>query len=384
MQTHSNRFLRSLSSFNGQQTLGNSRFFWACWLLVVALLVLLPFFGSRYQVITASNFLISSILALSLCLIWGYCGILSLGQAAFYCIGGYAYGIVAMNLIDTHGNTDLAIVAGILVPAIFAVLIGALMFYSRLKGVYVAILMLVTSLLFGLFMRQTADPSYVVGAAYLGGMNGLSPATASDPSLPSLILGFGSAVFEFDGRGRAFYWLVLGVGIAVYLGLRWIVNSSFGYVLVAVREDPERAETFGYDVRLVQLGVFCLSAAIAGLAGTLYTAWGTYIHPDGFSVAANILVVIWVAVGGRKDLTSVIVSTVALNWISIELSTWGEVSMLVLGCILVTAMLAAPEGVFTGVGQAIGRLLSRRRPVPPASDNATSQVYGLPKMERTR
>lgn len=384
MQTQSNRFLRFLSSFNGQQTLGNSRFFWACWLVVVALLVLLPFFGSRYQVITASNFLVSSILALSLSLIWGYCGILSLGQAAFYCIGGYAYGIVAMNLIGTHGNTDLAIVAGMLAPAIFALLIGALMFYSRLKGVYVAILTLVTSLLLGLFMRQTADPSYVVGAAYLGGMNGLSPATASDPSLPSLILGFGSAVFEFDGRGRAFYWLVLGIGIAVYLGLRWIVNSSFGYVLVAVREDPERAETFGYDVRLVQLGVFCLSAAIAGLAGTLYTAWGTYIHPDGFSVAANILVVIWVAVGGRKDLTSVIVSTVALNWISIELSTWGEVSMLVLGCILVTAMLAAPEGVFTGVGRAIGRLLSRRRPVPAASDSATSQVYCLPKMERTR
>lgn len=81
-QTQSNGFVRFLRSFNGQQTLGNSRFFWCAWLVVVVLLVLLPFFGSRYQIITASNFLISSILALSLCLIWGYCGILSLGQAA--------------------------------------------------------------------------------------------------------------------------------------------------------------------------------------------------------------------------------------------------------------------------------------------------------------
>jgi branched-chain amino acid transport system permease protein len=110
----------------------------------------------------------------------------------------------------------------------------------------------------------------------------------------------------------------------------------------------------------MQLGAFCLSAAIAGLAGTLYTAWGTYIHPDGFSVAANILVVIWVAVGGRKDLTAVVVSTVALNWISIELATWGEISMLMLGFILVFAMLIAPEGVFTGIGAAIGRLARRR------------------------
>lgn len=383
-QTQSNGFVRFLRSFNGQQTLGNSRFFWCAWLVVVVLLVLLPFFGSRYQIITASNFLISSILALSLCLIWGYCGILSLGQAAFYCIGGYAYGIVAMNLIEAHGNTDLAILAGMIAPAIFAALLGFLMFYSRLKGVYVAILMLVTSLLLGLFMRQTADPSYVIGSAYLGGMNGLSPAKASDPSLPNIILGLGESVMEFDGRGREFYWLVLAVGILVYLGLRWIVNSSFGYVLVAVREDPERAETFGYDVRLVQLGVFCLSAAIAGLAGTLYTAWGTYIHPDGFSVAANILVVIWVAVGGRKDLTSVIVSTVALNWISIELSTLGEISMLVLGCILVVAMMAAPEGVVSGLGQAIGRLI--RKPVA-ATTKINSQPpahsFGLPKVERT-
>ncbi|WP_315924051.1 branched-chain amino acid ABC transporter permease [Mesorhizobium sp. SP-1A] len=381
MQKQSSGFQRFLRAFNGQQTLGNSRFFWLCWLVAVVLLVLLPFYGSRYQVLTASNFLISSMLALSLCLIWGFCGILSLGQAAFYCIGGYAFGIVAMNLIETQANTDLALVAGILVPTVFAALIGALMFYSRLKGVYIAILMLVTSLLLGLFMRQTADPSYVIGSAYLGGMNGLSPATASDPSLPNIILGLGEAVFEFDGRSRDFYWLVLGIGIVVYLALRWIVNSSFGYVLVAVREDPERAETFGYDVRLVQLGVFCLSAAIAGLAGTLYTAWGTYIHPDGFSVGANILVVIWVAVGGRKDLTSVVASTIALNWISIELSAWGEISMFVLGCILIVAMMAAPEGVMAGIGKIIGRFLNRTvrsagRAIPP------TQGCNLPKMER--
>lgn len=353
-------FIRFGRAFNGPQTLGNSRMFWTCWLVVVIALVAFPLLASRYNMLTASNFLISTILAMSLCLVWGYCGILSLGQAAFYCIGGYAYGIVAMNLIERHGNTDLAIVAGILVPGGFAALLGALMFYSRLKGVYVAILMLVTSLLLGLFMRQTADPSYVIGAAYLGGMNGLAPAKASDPSLPSIILGFGDAIVEFDGRGRSFYWLVLGAAVAVYLGLRWIVNSSFGYVLVAVREDPERTETFGYDVRLVQLAVFCLSAAIAGFAGTLYTAWGTYIHPDGFSVAANILVVIWVAVGGRKDLSAVVVGTITLNWISIELATWGEISMLVLGVILVIAMLVAPEGVFTGLGGAIGRLARRR------------------------
>ncbi len=352
---------RLLGSFNGQQTLGNSTYFWIAWFAVVLMLILLPFFVSRYQIINASNLIISAILALSLCLIWGYCGILSLGQSAFYCIGGYAYGIVAMNLVDSQGNTHIAFLAGIVVPALAAAVIGALMFFSRLKGVYVAILMLVTSLLLGLFMRQTADPIYTIGAAYLGGMNGLSPASPSDPNLPNLIFGFGQWTIEFDGRGREFYWLVLGIGITVYLALRWIVNSSFGYVLLAIREDPERAETFGYDVRVVQLLVFCLSAAIAGLAGTLYTAWGTYIHPDSFSVAANILVVIWVAVGGRKDLTAVVVSAVFLNWLALQLTAWGDISLLILGFILIGAMLAAPDGVFLMIGQQLGKLCHHKR-----------------------
>ena len=353
---------RAVASLNGPQTLGNSKMFWSAWAVAVALLVALPFFAPRYEVLTASNFLISSILALSLCLIWGYCGILSLGQAAFFGVGGYAYGVVGINLIERMGDTNLALLAGALVPAAFAAIVGGLMFYSRLKGVYVAILMLVVSLLLGLFMRQTADPSYAIGAAYLGGMNGLGPATPNDPNLPSLTLGLPGYAIEIDGRSRDFYWLVLGIGISVYLGLRWLVNSSFGYLLVAVREDERRVETFGYDVRLVQLGVFCLSAALAGFAGALYTAWGTYIHPDGFSVAPNILVVIWVAVGGRKDLTSTVVSTLALSWISIELSAWGEISLLALGAILVVAMLAAPEGVAATLGAWIGKLARRERP----------------------
>jgi ABC-type branched-subunit amino acid transport system permease subunit len=104
MRTLAKPLMRFGRAFNGPQTLGNSPLFWICWLAVVIALIVFPLFGSRYHVLTASNFLISTILAMSLCLIWGYCGILSLGQAAFYCIGGYAYGIVAMNLTTTRAT----------------------------------------------------------------------------------------------------------------------------------------------------------------------------------------------------------------------------------------------------------------------------------------
>lgn len=355
----SNVLLRAMRKLNGPQTLGNSAVFWVFLLLGIAFLIALPHFASRFQVMNASNMLISSILAMSLCLIWGYGGILSLGQASFYCIGGYAFGVVGINLIEATGNTHLALVAGVVVPALFAAALGVLMFYSRLQGVYVAILTLVVSLLLGLFMRQTADPYYTIGKAALGGMNGLRPAGAGDPGIPSLTFGFGDFAAVFDGRTAEFYWLVLGITVAVYLGLRWLVNSSFGYILGACREELDRTETLGYDIRLIQLAVFCLSAGIAGLSGALYTAWGAYIHPDGFSVGPNILVVIWVVVGGRKDLTSVVIATLALSWINLLLAPYGEVALLIQGLILVGAMMAAPDGIVAQVGSWIGKTIKR-------------------------
>lgn len=344
-----------LGRLNGPQTIGRGVPFWACFLAVVATLALCPETLSRYELINFSNFLISGFLALSLCLLWGYCGVLSLGQAAFFGIGGYTYGIVALNLLNAHGNTDVAFAAGIVLPTMFAAILGLLMFFARLAGVYVAILMLVVSLMFELFLLQTADPSYTIGAAYIGGFNGLRPASPDDPLLPSLIFGYGESVLEFDGRSVEFYYLTLGLLGAVYLGLRWLVNSSYGFLLVGCREDAHRTETFGYDVRLVQLSVFCIAAAIAGLAGVLYTAWGTFIHPNQFGLKANILPVIWVAVGGRKDLTAALIGALVLEWVGLRLAAVGEFSLLIMGAILVIAMLITPEGVVTTLARASQR-----------------------------
>lgn len=352
-----------MSRFEGPQTLGRGAGFWTGFAVVVALLALSPLVVSRFQIINLSNFLIFGLLAMSLCLIWGYCGILSLGQALFLGLGGYAFGIAGINLIADHGNTMVAVLAGIAVPALFALVIGAIMFYAELKGVYVAILMMVVARLFEVFFLQTADPSYHIGGAALGGFNGLQPATAADPELPSLTLGLGSFTREFDGRSIEFFHLVLGIVVVVYLALRALVNSSFGYLLVGIREDAARTETFGYDVRLIQLAVFCLSAAIAGLSGVLYTAWGTYIHPNTFSIAANVLPVIWVGVAGRKDLTAALAGALVLQWISLQLAAQGEYALIVMGLILVVGMMVAPEGVVIEMVRRLGR----RRPGKHAS-----------------
>lgn len=358
--SHAKTHFGFLRLVEGPQTMGRGWPFWTGFAIVILLAFLAPtYFGIRpYRV---NEFIVSGFLAASLSILWGYAGILSLGQAAFFGVGGYVFGIIGINLFDATGNTHLALAGGILAPTVFAAFVGAIMFFARLKGVYIAILMLVLSLLLETFMLQTADPEvYRIGEALLGGANGLRPAS----DIPSVAFGWGEAVAEINGRREGFYYFALTLLIVVYLGLRMLLNSSFGYLLVAVREDPDRTETFGYDVRLIQLAVFCLSAALAGLAGSLDTARINRVDPElVFSVSANIMVVIWVAVGGRKDLTTAILGAITLEWLYLWLTTSGspEYATLVMGGILVAAMLIAPEGVFVWIGNRLGRLFGRSR-----------------------
>ena len=334
--------------------MGRGWLFWTGFFLFVILAFLGPtYFGFKpYKV---NEFIVSGFLAASLSILWGYCGILSLGQAAFFGIGGYVWGIVGINLWDDSGNTHLAFIAGTLAPIIFAFLVGSIMFFARLKGVYIAILMLVLSLLLETFMLQTADPEvYKIGQAMLGGSNGLRPAS----DIPDATFGWGDFNFSFNGRKAEFYYFALTLLIVAYLGLRIILNSSFGYLLIAIREDPDRTETFGYNVKLIQLAVFCLSAGLAGFAGCLDTARINRVDPEMvFGVSANILVVIWVAVGGRKDLTAAILGAIVLEWIFLWITTSGnsEYATIMMGSILILVMLIAPQGLFVWIGEFLSR-----------------------------
>jgi branched-chain amino acid transport system permease protein len=222
------------------------------------------------------------------------------------------------------------------------------MFYARLKGVYVAILMLVVTLLFETFLNQTAGQQWYIGKAHLGGNNGLGRFSADITEPPSLAFGWGDSAIEFMGSSQAFYYLTFGLLIFVYLSLRWLVNSKLGYVIVAIREDPERTEAFGYDIRLLQLCVFCLAAALAGLSGMLYVSWGNFIDPSSFGVNNNILPVIWVSVAGRKSLTATAIGSLFLLWFSQKLAILhGEYAFVILGSLLVGVMMLLPEGVIT-------------------------------------
>ncbi len=330
--------------------------FWLWVALLFGLLAVAPDMMSRFQLLNLSGFLLNGFLAMGLCLIWGSCGILSLGQGAFLGLGGYAYGIIGINLIEDHGNTILALAGGLAVPVVFAAFLGLVLFYGRLKGVYVAILMLVVALLFESFLNQTAGPGWAIGEAHLGGNNGLGRFSGVMREPPSLSFGLGEERgLEFVGSTRAFFYLVSALLLVTYLALQALVHSRYGLVMRAIRENPERTESLGHDIRLVQLLVFCLGAGLAAISGILYVSWGNFITPDVFGVYNNILPVIWVAVAGRMSLTATLVGTVFLAWLSQRLALEGDYALIVLGSILVLSMMVAPEGILKALGDAVMR-----------------------------
>ena len=356
---------RVLATLNGPNEIGRTPVFWTAFAAVAVLAACAPWYLGRYDLLNLSNHLGNVFVAFGLCFIWGFCGILSLGQAVFLGLAGYVYGIAGINFIESHGNTWLALLLGLCVPVAFAAILGLLMFYARLKGVFVAILMLVVALLFETFLNQTAGPGWSIGEAHLGGNNGLGRFSGVMREPPSLSFGIGGERgFEFAGSTREFYYLTLGLLLATYLALRLAVNSRLGYVMIAVREDPERTEALGYDVRLIQLGVFCAGAFLAAVSGILYVSWGNFITPAVFGVHNNILPVIWVAVAGRKSLTATAVGTVALVALSQKLNEQGDFAFVALGGILVISMMLAPEGLVLRLARepaALWRRLRARR-----------------------
>jgi branched-chain amino acid transport system permease protein len=346
-----------LAGFVGPHEMGRHWGFWVGFLVVIAVGAAAPDYLSRYELLNFSNFLTNTFLALGLCVMWGFCGILSLGQGAFLGLGGYAYGVAGINFIESHGHTWAALGIGLAVPVLVAAVLGYIMFYARLRGVYVAILMLVVTLLLETFLNQTAGQSWFIGEAHLGGNNGLGRFSGVIREPPGLDFGFGE--IEFNGRTRAFYFLTFGLLVVTYLGLRWLVNSKAGRVMIAIREDAARTEALGYDIRLIQLGVFCLGAFLAGLSGILYVSWESFITPSVFGVQNNILPVIWVAVAGRKSLTATVIGTLVLVWLSQKLAVQGNYALVVQGAILILVMMLLPEGVITGLVARAGAL--RRR-----------------------
>ena len=346
----SSRLTTVLKLVEGPQTLGRGPKFWSALVVVVMAACAYPLFADSYDVGNNVYFFNWLFMALGLSLIWGYGGSLSFGQTAFFGVAGYSYGVLTINLGDTYGLTLISLLLAVGISALFAAILGYFLFFGRISGVFLGIVTLSVTLVLERFMAQTAAPEWAIGKARLNGFNGMG-------AMPSLTIPWpgGNIVLYPD---ITLYYMTLALLLIVYLGLRVLVNSRFGNVIVAIRENPLRAEMLGYDVRKYQLATFVIGSALAGLSGVLYTSWGNYITPASMGMTAASLPIVWVAVGGRSDLTTTLIGTFGVLIIFQSLTIHGsQYAIVVMGVLLVVTVLIAPRGIVFAVLE----LFTRRR-----------------------
>jgi branched-chain amino acid transport system permease protein len=320
------------------------------WRLAIGLIGLVflfggPHFFELFTIINLTTVLALAILALSLGLVWGYGGILCFGQTTFFGLGAYAYTISAINFGDTTG----AIFVAILVAAAFAAVLGYFIFYGRVSDVYLAVITLTVSLIFYSLLRRTSGPEYKIGDALLGGFNGVTAPPLNMPGDPTNIL------FPED-----MFYVAMAALLIAYFFCVWLIQTHFGRVMVAIRENELRAELLGYDVRLYKLVMFAIGGGIAGLAGVIFANGIGRVTPDMFSLYNTALTIIWVIVGGRGTLIGPIFGAVALFYLISSLGTQAVVNNnLVLGVVLIVFVLLVPRGIVPSVIQIWDRAQSR-------------------------
>jgi urea transport system permease protein len=345
--------------------LGNDKTCSAVLLLITAVTFIIPFCNlispvdsplhfSAYTVSLLGKYMAFALLGLSLDLVWGYAGILVLGQGAFFALGGYAMGMYLMRQIGTrgvYGNAELpdfmvflnwkelpwywfgfdnfgfAMLMVLLAPAILAFVFGWLAFRSRVTGVYLSIITqaLTYALLLAFFRNEMG----------FGGNNGLTDFKD--------ILGFN--IQSEAVRGVLF--MLTGISlISAFLVCRWLVNTKLGRVVTAIRDQESRVRFLGYRVEMFKLWLFVFAAMLAGLAGALYVPQVGIINPSEFSPLNSLEIVIWVAMGGRGTLYGAIVGAVLVNYSKTVLTgLLPEAWLYILGGLFIVVTLLLPDGI---------------------------------------
>jgi urea transport system permease protein len=309
------------------------------------------------------KYLCFALLALSVDLIWGFCGILSLGHGAFFALGGYAMGMYLMRQIGergVYGNPELpdfmvflnwkelpwywhgfdnfgfAMIMVLVVPGILGFVFGWLTFRSRVTGVYLSIISqaMTYALLLSFFRNDMG----------FGGNNGLTDFKD--------LLGFDLQASET----RAGLFVASALALAFgYVLCRYIVSSKLGRVLVGIRDAENRVRFLGYRVEYYKLFVFTLSSMVAGVAGALYVPQVGIINPSEFAPAVSIEIVIWVAIGGRGSLYGAALGAVLVNYAKTYFTgALPEIWLFMLGALFVAVTLFMPKGIVGSIAGIVG------------------------------
>lgn len=335
-----------------------------------------PFLLNKY-----ARYLVLGMLAMALSLSWGYTGILNLGQATSFGLGSYCMAMaLKLKTVPVHTGKEglpdfmvwnnvtelpwfwvpfkslpFALLAGIIIPMLYSVLLGWFVFRGRVTGVYVAIITLAAMVVVNLLIIDQQR--------FTGGFNGIT-----DLALLEI---FG---FTFDAYSSSSYYLIAVCLTASLFFALSIVNSRGGVVLQAIRDHENRVRYFGYDVAQFKIFAFAVSAGIAGLAGMLYTIVMEFASPTFLNVPISLSIVIWCAVGGRQSLLGAMMGAIivtgmqgSLSESEIFLESW----TLVMGLAFILVVLFMPKGV-AGVFETLWNW--RPKTKPKTNNNANRRT----------
>ncbi|MBV1907589.1 MAG: urea ABC transporter permease subunit UrtC [Pseudomonadales bacterium] len=309
---------------------------------------------STYTITLLGKYLCYALLALSVDIVWGYCGILSLGHGAFFALGGYAMGMYLMRQIGdrgVYGNPDLpdfmvflnwqelpwywsgfdqfwfAALMVVLVPAVLAFVFGWLAFRSRVAGVYLAIMTqaLTYALMLAFFRNEMG----------FGGNNGLTDFKD--------LLGYNL----LSDNTRVSLFVISAIVLALaYVCSQLIMGSKFGRVIVGIRDAEDRLRFLGYRTDYYKVALFVYSALLAGIAGALYVPQVGIINPGEYSPLNSIEIVIWVAIGGRGTLYGAVIGALLVNYAKTKFTAiLPEVWLFALGALFVAVTIFLPNGI---------------------------------------
>jgi urea transport system permease protein len=325
--------------------------------LAALILVILPLGLDIFRLNLAGKYLTYAFVAIGLVLLWGQGGILSLGQGIFFGLGGYAMAMFmkleasdpeTTKIQTTPGIPDfmdwnqltelptmwlpfqsltLTIIAILVVPALFAYIIGYAMFKRRVGGVYFAIITQAIALILTIL---------IVGQqGYTGGVNGITDLKT--------VLGWDTRT---DTAKYILYYLNAFLLFGVILGCRWMLSGRFGMILLAMRDKEERVRFSGYDVSNYKIFVFCLAALISAIGGAMFTLQVGFMSASFIGIVPSIEMVIFCAVGGRASLIGAVYGTLLVNYGKTFFSeTYPELWLFLMGGLFIAVVMFFPDGI---------------------------------------